>query len=138
MDNALPHLDTGQLEQAASAIAAKLRPGGLFVASIRDYDMLISTRPVMQEPSFYGAPGSRRIVHQVWDWTGERSYLLHLYITIQTAQGWQANHFATEYRCLLRDQLSAVLCGAGFCNVRWLMPAESEFYQPIVLANWPA
>ena len=37
MDNALPHLDgQDQVAQAATQIRRKLRPGGLFVASIRD------------------------------------------------------------------------------------------------------
>src|SRR5216683_994587 len=37
MDNALPHLDgQDQVAQATTQIRRKLRPGGLFVASIRD------------------------------------------------------------------------------------------------------
>jgi SAM-dependent methyltransferase len=35
-DNALPHLTSEELIRAAGAMAAKLRPGGLFLASIRD------------------------------------------------------------------------------------------------------
>src|ERR687890_383486 len=38
-DNALPHLlEDDDLRQAVDNMFAKLRPGGLFVASIRDYD----------------------------------------------------------------------------------------------------
>ena len=39
VDNALPHLLNEQdLARAVRQIAGKLRPGGLFLASIRDYD----------------------------------------------------------------------------------------------------
>jgi SAM-dependent methyltransferase len=142
MDNALPHLSAGQLAQAAAAIRRKLRPDGLFMASMRDYDALSVERPTIQKPVFYGAPGSRRIVHQVWDWAASTAqdarYTLHVYITIESERGWKAHHFVSEYRCLLRGELSAVLIGAGFEGIRWIMPQESGSYQPIVLARSPA
>ena len=50
LDNALPHLTPGQLAQAIKAIASRLNSGGLFIASIRDYDLLVQQRPAMQEP----------------------------------------------------------------------------------------
>ncbi len=135
MDNALSHLSAAQLGQAAKAIASKLKPYGLFMASIRDYDTLMVEKPAIQQPAFHGAAGNRRIVHQVWDWVEETKYVVHLYLTIQSDQGWKAHHFVTEYRCLLRSELSQVLADAGFLKVRWLMPAESGYYQPIVLAR---
>jgi len=48
---------------------------------------------------------------------------------------WTSHHFLSEYRCLLRGELSAALELAGFEQVQWLMPQESGFYQPIVLAR---
>jgi SAM-dependent methyltransferase len=138
MDNALPHLSLAELGQAAGAIAARLRRNGLFVATIRDYDKLILEKPAMQPPAFYGELGCRRIVHQVWDWIENNRYLVHLYITTESDQGWDTLHFVSEYRCLLREELSSLLRQTGFEDVRWLMPAESGFYQPLVLARWPA
>jgi SAM-dependent methyltransferase len=135
MDNALPHLSAAQLGQAARAIASKLKPRGILMASIRDYDTLAVKRPAIQTPAFFGPPGSRRIVHQVWDWAGDSSYVLHLYITVQSNREWRTHHFVSDYRCLLRSELSAVLSDAGFESVRWLMPSESGFYQPVVLAR---
>jgi glycine/sarcosine N-methyltransferase len=136
-DNALPHLTSSELIRAVAMMAGKLRSGGLFVASIRDYDLLLQQRPAMQEPAFFGSEGSRRIVHQVWDWTDAASYTLHLYITIETGQAWTTRHFVSEYRCVTRQELSEVLRSAGFEEPVWLMPAESGYYQPLVLARWP-
>ncbi|MGA2216677.1 MAG: class I SAM-dependent methyltransferase [Terracidiphilus sp.] len=139
MDNALPHLSEIQLRQAVTAIASKLKPNGLFLASIRDYDTLIRERPAIQKPAFYGASGNRRIVHQVWDWAEgaeDARYEMHLYITAQSDHEWKTSHFVSKYRCLLRPELSTVLSSAGFKDVQWLDPAESGFYQPIVLARW--
>ena len=54
LDNALPHLTSDELRNAARAVASKLKPNGLFIASIRDYDKLVLQRPMVQEPVFYG------------------------------------------------------------------------------------
>ena len=135
LDNALPHLTSSQVGKAVRTLGSKLEPQGLFIASIRDYDNLILQRPTIQGPAFYGEGGERRIVHQVWDWIDDERYTVHLYITMQSGGDWVARHFATEYRCLLRDELESALTSSGFEQVHWLMPQESGFYQPIVLAR---
>jgi glycine/sarcosine N-methyltransferase len=135
LDNALPHLTSGELVRAMRAAHSKLKPGGLFIASIRDYDTLIWQRPTIQEPAFYGGHGERRIVHQVWDWVDDVRYILHLYISTQSGPEWASHHFVSEYRCLLRNEVSAVLRSSGFLEERWLMPAESGFYQALILAR---
>jgi glycine/sarcosine N-methyltransferase len=137
LDNALPHLTPGQLGDAIKAIASRLTSGGLFIASIRDYDLLLQQRPAMQEPAFFGSEGTRRIVHQVWDWIDADKYKLHLYITMQAGQQWTTHHFVSEYRCMKRQELSDVLRLTGFSEPVWLMPPESGYYQPLVLARWP-
>ncbi len=82
MDNALPHLfSEGDLARAAAEIRGKLRTGGTFVASIRDYDRLIKERPTVQGPSFFTDAGRRRIVFQLWDWLDERQYHFHRHHT---------------------------------------------------------
>jgi glycine/sarcosine N-methyltransferase len=134
LDNALPHLTADQLPKALRAMGSKLKPHGLLIASVRDYDHHIVHRPTIQQPAFYGKEHERRIVHQVWDWIDAESYMLHLYLTIQSGESWASHHFATTYRCLLRDKLSAALEVAGFEKIQWLIPTESGFYQPLVLA----
>jgi hypothetical protein len=136
MDNSLPHLESDeQLMQAVVQIRAQLRPGGVFMASIRDYDRLVQEKPVIEGPSFYRDRRRRRIVFQVWDWLDDRRYVFHLYITREFAGGWQTFHTSALYYALLRDDLLAALSKAGFRNARWLFQAESGFYQPIVLAE---
>ncbi len=136
MDNALPHLSNEQLQRALRVIGSKLRQNGLFIASIRDYDELLNQRPGMQQPAFYGAPEERRIVHQVWDWIDPARYIVHLYITEKSNHTWTTHHFVSEYRCILRSELSNELESAGFKDVQWLMPDKSGYYQPIVVARW--
>ncbi len=135
LDNALPHLMPDQMASALSAIRSRLKPGGLFVASLRDYDRLAQARPAMQPPAFFGEPGGRRIVHQVWDWHRDDAYTVHLYLTLEDEGQWEAHHFVSEYRCLLRTELTAALHAAGFPQVEWLTAEASGYYQPLVLAR---
>jgi len=79
IDNALPHLESDeQLLQAAQQAHAKLRAGGSFIGSIRDYDRFIVERPTAHGPSFYSDRDRRRMVFQIWDWLDERCYRFHL------------------------------------------------------------
>lgn len=137
LDNALPHLSKEQLTAAIHVMHSRLRTGGLFLVSTRNYDELIQQRPTVQGPFFYGSQGSRRIVLQVWDWIEHARYVLHQYISLENAEGWQTHHFVSEYRCLLRQELSTALESTGFEDIQWLTAAESGFYQPIVLAVKP-
>ncbi len=134
-DNALPHiLSQSDLEQAILEIAGKLKPSGILLATIRDYDQLISVRPTMQAPAFYGQDGNNRFVHQVWQWD-EDQYSLHLYLTLQTQGVWTVKHFVSRYRALQRADLNRALHSEGFTNIQWLEPAVTSFYQPIVVAT---
>jgi SAM-dependent methyltransferase len=136
-DNALPHLLTDDdLHLSTASIAAKLRPSGLFLASTRDYDHLIQLRPKSEMPRVFDGPGARRITFQVWDWSpdGER-YKVHQFLLQQVAQGWQTDHFETEYRALLRGELTAALHMAGLEQVHWHEPDASGYYQPVVTAR---
>jgi glycine/sarcosine N-methyltransferase len=135
LDNALPHLTPSQLRSAVQAMSSKLEPEGIFIASIRDYDNLMVQRPPIQGLAFYANGGERRIVHQIWDWIDDQRHTIHLYITRQFGGDWEVHHFVTEYRCLLRSELESSLKSAGFEQVQWLMPEDTGFYQPIVLAR---
>lgn len=135
MDNALPHFSCEEnLTEAAAQVRKKLRAGGIFVASIRDYDHLIKERPVVQRPCFFSDAGRRRIIFQLWDWIDERRYTFHLYITCETPTGWQTQHGISTYRAVLRDELTTILEDVGFVRVRWMLAADTGFYQPLVLA----
>jgi glycine/sarcosine N-methyltransferase len=136
-DNSLPHLLSGEeMQQAVRSIAECLKPGGILLATIRDYDALLQTRPPSQPPAFYGDNGQRRIVHQVWDWHGQE-YDVHLYLTWGAGSQWTTKHFASRYRAVRRDELSSILSESGFEELEWLMPDSTSFYQPVVIARKP-
>jgi len=134
-DNALPHLlSNDQLQRALEGIAGKLADNGILLATLRDYDNLIVTRPSIQAPVFHAQEDGYRIVHQVWHWEGNE-YELHHYLTVPSAQGWVVKHFPSRYRALQRAELNEALHASGFGEIQWMEPAETSFYQPIVIAR---
>jgi SAM-dependent methyltransferase len=138
-DNSLPHLlELDDLRQAVRSIYAKLEPGGLFLASIRDYDRLVEEKPRATTPAMYDGDQGRRVSFQVWDWADNgRTYTVNQFLLQQVDGQWQTEHYQTGYRALLRAELSQVLTEGGFTGLHWYMPEESGYYQPIVIARSP-
>lgn len=137
-DNALPHLLTDEhLEGGLRSVRACLRPAGLLLASLRDYDALRLTRPAGVPISVHGDVGSRHGSGQVWRWSPDADYVdIELFTFTEEATGsWRARSGTTRYRALQRAKLESLLISAGFTAVEWFMPDVSGYYQPIVLAK---
>ena len=74
-------------------------------------------------------------MQQVWEWLDERRYRVHITITRQLADGWRCAHHVGLYRALTRAELTAALQAAASARCRWLMPDDSGYHQPLVLAR---
>ena len=134
MDNALPHMPTREaLAAAVNSIAGRVRPDGIFAASIRDYDSLLETKPPYSPPYIHRTDSGQRVSFQTWDWQGD-SYLLTQYI-IDDGKTLAVNKFVCEYRATRREELTELLLAGGFSKVEWEFPEETGFYQPIVIAG---
>ena len=135
-DNALPHLLTdADLVQAIRSIRASLHEGAVFLASLRDYDALEETRPSGVPISLHGLPGTRYGTGQAWTWTDAGDQVtITLFVLTEADGGWQTSVRETTYRALRRDPITAALRENGFATVEWLMPEQSGYYQPVVLA----
>ena len=134
MDNALPHMLTGEaLEKAVESIVGQLNPGGIFVASIRDYDSLLASKPPYSPPYIHKTDRGQRVSFQTWDWMGE-NYRLTQYI-LEDEETLRVSKFVCEYRATRREELTRRLLDGGCREVDWKFPEETAFYQPIVVAR---
>lgn len=136
-DNSLPHLfNENDLNQALSNIQDKLVCGGLFLASIRDYDQLLQEKPRATLPIVHDDVRGKRIVFQVWDWENEDNiYKLEHFIVRRHGEEWITNSRSTKYRAILRTELSRLLSETGFTDIVWHHPEETGYYQPVVVAR---
>ena len=157
-DNALSHcLAEADLPGAVTQMRGRLKPGGLLLASIRDYDRLLArtpgegivdpglpglhgkndaARPRGTMPQVFDEADGRRNAFQVWDWAEDgRSYAVHQFFVRESAGEYRTSHHASRFRALRRAEVDDALKAAGFSDVRWHFPADSGFYQPVVTAR---
>jgi hypothetical protein len=73
---------------------------------------------------------------QVWRWhdDGERYDYDHLML-IQDGSSWRVGHRTGSYWAITQTELAALAAEAGLADVRWLLPAETGFFQPLLLAR---
>jgi 2-polyprenyl-3-methyl-5-hydroxy-6-metoxy-1,4-benzoquinol methylase len=134
MDNALPHMLTRtDLEAAIKSILGQTKDGGIFVASIRDYDRLLEKKPSYSTPYIHKTDKGQRVSFQTWVWDDDR-YHLTQYI-IDDEESLQISKFECDYRATRRDELTRLFLMNGCNEVTWKMPEETGFYQPIVIAR---
>ena len=134
MDNALPHmLSKSALEAAVKSITNQIAPGGMFVASIRDYDALLMDKPPYSPPYIHKTDKGQRVSFQTWVWNDDH-YRLTQYI-IDDENSLQVSRFECEYRATRRDELTQLLLANGCSEAVWKFPEETGFYQPIVIAK---
>jgi SAM-dependent methyltransferase len=158
-DNTLAHLlEDADLRMATAQMRARLNPGGVLLASLRDYDQLVGPAAATSRPAAPGLPGlsgqqgpgrprgtmpqvfddaeGRRIAFQVWDWAADgRSYTFTQFFLREVEGAYQTTHHVSQLRALLREELGHILQDTGFAEVQWHMPPESGFYQPLVSAR---
>ncbi|MBQ8314382.1 MAG: class I SAM-dependent methyltransferase [Lachnospiraceae bacterium] len=134
MDNALPHMLTSRdLEAAIKSIVNQIESNGIFVASIRDYDSLLSDKPPYSPPYIHKTEKGQRVSFQTWVWKDE-NYRLTQYI-IEDEETLQVSKFECEYRAARRKEMTDLLLAHGCSKVDWKFPEETGFYQPIVVAR---
>ena len=134
MDNALPHMLTNEaLDGAIRSITDRIADGGMFVASIRDYDSILKDRPPYSPPYIHDLARGQRVCFQTWKWVGD-NYRLIQYI-IDDEDTLQVSKFECEYRAVSRAEITQLLQKNGCKSITWLHPDETGFYQPIVIAR---
>jgi len=138
-DNAIPHLLThDDVLRAFRAMRSKLRPGGLLVISVRDYDKALVDRSATAAPQINPGP-PRQVLVRLHDWDGPDSpmYTVHFLVLTEDPAGWTVTHHAGRYRAVGRATLTRAAEEAGLTQVTWYTGEDVHFYQPVMTAVNP-
>ena len=134
MDNALPHMLTADsLKKAVKSITERIAAGGLFVASIRDYDLMLKEKPAYSAPYVHKTGNGQRVLFQTWDWMDDNYHFIQYIIDDEGSAS--LSKFECDYRAVRRDELTELLYENGCREVEWKFPEETGFYQPVVTAR---
>lgn len=138
-DNSLPHLLTDDdLRLALRNLYATLRPGGLLLIGIRDYDALRRDLSIFTEPQMRGLADERIVVFQLWDWADDAmTYRLTMFVHKQNGREWHTSVHKAEYRALRRSELDLLVSEAGFSGIQWRFPEKTGHHQPVMTAIRP-
>ena len=139
-DNALPHLLTGpDVRRALAEMLRVVVAGGVVLVTTRDYDELRRTRPQATPVSVHRESDGVTAGFQLWNWhpDRERYDLDHLLVT-GPRDGWQVRARRSTYWAIRRDGLTQLASASGLVDVRWLLPGESGFFQPLLQARRPS
>lgn len=135
--NSFAHcLGDDDLATALASIRSRLKPGGLMLISIRDYDELATDKPIFNSQHVDDRPDGRRVAFQVWDWASDGSrYGMHQFLLREGDGGYEIQHFESELRALRREEMMSAVGGAGYVDARWHHHGDTGYYQPIVTAR---
>lgn len=134
MDNALPHMLTRtDLEAAIKSILDRTKNGGVFIASIRDYDSILEKKPSYSTPYIHKTDKGQRVSFQTWVWDDDRYHLIQ-YI-IDDEERIQIRKFECDYRATRQEELTNIFLANGCSEITWIPPVDSGFYQPIVVVR---
>lgn len=131
-DNALPHLQHD--EQIASALRRSrevLRPGGVCVISMRDYDAIDRDRRRMVPSGVRDWNGRRVIVYQTWEFDAPR-YQLNMYFTFDDGHHVETRVFRTMYYAISIARAMDLARDVGFLRVERI---DDLFFQPLIVAS---
>jgi glycine/sarcosine N-methyltransferase len=138
-DNSVPHLLTeAALRTALAEMARVTRSGGALLVSLRDYQDALDTHPTSRPPSVSGRPGDRTITFQLWHWHDDGvHYDVELFQLLEGGTAWTVSHWTTPSWAMSRTVLEHAVAASGWTELTWQEPADSGFFQPVLLAGKP-
>lgn len=135
--NALPHLlSDAEIRAALHNFYGLIKPGGVLVIGIRDFDFLIEDRPRFVPGQFHDEMGEQHILFDIWDWDDGPPLTVTFNKFIVSGQGetYTVRKDSVRYRALRRAELETLLHEAGFSAIK----VEQQHWELIFSAVRPA
>ncbi|MBX3065474.1 MAG: class I SAM-dependent methyltransferase [Anaerolineae bacterium] len=137
--NSLPHLlQDDQLQAAISNFYNLLRPGGLVVIGIRDYDFMMEDRARFVPRQYHEGDGDEKdyILFDVWDWDDGPpvTVTFNTFIVSGKDKQYQVNKQSVKYRALKQEELEKMMKQAGFIDLK----VETQHWELVATAIKPA
>jgi len=136
-DNSVPHLLTDDdLGSAFREFLRVLRPGGVFLCSVRDYDKVQRGEPTVHYYGIRERHGERFQLRQEWSWDDPMHYRATFIVDKETPNGLVTELCSTsQFYAVSTVRLLDLMREAGFKDCRRI---DETLYQPILTGSTPA
>ncbi|MCL4236780.1 MAG: methyltransferase domain-containing protein [Anaerolineae bacterium] len=115
--NAIPHLlRDEQIEEALLIFYELLRPGGLLLIGMRDFESLLDDRPRLLPGQVHDGPEEQVITFDVWDWDDGPpvTVIYNRFIVRGGGTAYRVSKYPVKYRALTTAEVEVVLSEVGF------------------------
>lgn len=136
-DNSVPHLlDDDDVSTAFEQFLSVLRPGGVFMCSVRDYDKVQRGKAATYPYGRRQYRGETFHLRQEWSWDDSMHYQATIIIDKETPNGVRRELYtASRFYAISTERLLELMRKAGFQDCRRI---DEKMYQPILAARRPA
>jgi SAM-dependent methyltransferase len=132
-DNAVPHLLSDQeIARAFASFYRALRPGGMCVLSVRDYEQEPRGKDSAQAYGVRLRDGERCIPLQAWRWIDDAHYEVTFFLVLDGAEARVERTSTGVYYAIGTVRLLELLREAGFVECERL---DEVIWQPVLVAR---
>jgi glycine/sarcosine N-methyltransferase len=131
LGNTLPHaLTRHDLDNALADMATVLRPGGMLVIQLLNYDRIVAEQQRFLGVSSGVRDGVEQLFFRFYDFDGLR--LTFNVVTFKRgADGWGFNVDSTQLRAILQAEVAEALVQAGFQDPQWYGGLDRSEFDPV-------
>lgn len=134
-DNAVPHLLSDEdLRIAFRSFYQLLRPGGVCLLSVRDYEQVARGKDSVHPYGIRWRDGVRYVPLQVWHWVSPTHYDLAFYWIAEKEPLAELHRSTARYYAVSTGRLLELLAESGFTEGERL---DGTLYQPVLVARRP-
>lgn len=119
--SAIPHLlHDEQIEETLLIFHELLRPGGLVIIGMRDFEPLLADRPRFIPGQVHDEPTEQIITFDVWDWDDGPpiTVTINRFIVRGGGREYRANKYPVVVRALTAEEVAVVMSEVGFEDFR--------------------
>lgn len=115
--SSIPHLiDDQQIEETLLIFYELLRPGGLLLIGMRDFELLLEDRPRFWPGRVHDDPQEQIITFDIWDWDDGPpvTVTVNSFIVRGQNDAYQVTKRPVVFRALTPDEVEVVMSEVGF------------------------
>ncbi len=134
--NAFPHLlYDEQIEESLLIFYELLKPGGLLLIGMRDFEPLLEDRPRFIPGRIHDGPEEQIITFDVWDWDDGPpiTVTFNRFIARGSGQQYQINKYPVVFRALAAEEVEVAVSEVGFENFQ----AQRDRWELLMTATKP-